>query len=212
MLVGLGGIGVLLAEVLSAVLSVVLFALFPLGLYVGREGTVKGFLQYIGLKRPPRESYRYALGLALVSLIISGLVYYSIGLWDVLAGPQSVSGQIRQLGIPVTAALVIVVRAVVATGLAEEIFFRGFLGPQFAKVVGFRAGNAIQALVFGAVHGFLLVGIGVAAMAAVIITTGCIGYLLGHLNEFYGRGSIIPSWVAHAATNLVSFSLIAFVI
>ena len=200
------------AEILSAALSILLFSLFPLGLYVGREGTVKGFLYHLGLRRPPSESYLYALGLAVVSVVISGLVYYAVGLWDVLAGPQSVSGQIRELGIPVTAVLVIVIRAVFATGLAEEIFFRGFLGPQFAKVVGFRAGNLIQALVFGSVHGFLLIGIGVVSMAAVVVTTGCIGYLLGHLNEVYGRGSIIPSWTAHALTNLVSFSLIAFVI
>jgi hypothetical protein len=49
------------------------------------------------------------------------------------------------------------------------------------------------------------------ALAAIVVAmTGLVGWLLGYVNERVGNGSILPSWGAHGATNLIAYGVLAF--
>lgn len=101
--------------------------------------------------------------------------------------------------------------AVVQTSLCEEVVFRGLLGRTLIRSFGFGIGNAVQALAFGAVHGLLFgptLGWGVAV--ALTVFTGAIGWLFGLLNERLAGGSILPSWILHALSNVLAGCWAAF--
>ena len=90
----------------------------------------------------------------------------------------------------------------IATGLSEEILFRGFLGKRLIKKLGLNAGNFIQASVFGIIHGamfFAQTGIAVAVLLTVL--TGFLGWVMGYVNEKHAGGSIVPSWLFHGLSN-----------
>lgn len=73
--------------------------------------------------------------------------------------------------------------------------------------------NTIQALLFGLLHGvmfFLLVG--TVKTILIIIATGVIAWFMGYINEKYSNGSIIPSWIIHTISNLLSGVCAAFLI
>ena len=93
----------------------------------------------------------------------------------------------------------------IKTGLAEEIFFRGFLTKRLISKFEFKIGNIVQGLIFGLLHGILFFGIAGALGAIVIITlTGISGWLSGWINEKQSGGSIISSWLLHGIGNIIA--------
>lgn len=84
--------------------------------------------------------------------------------------------------------------------LGEEVFFRGFLGSWLFRRLGFRWGNLVQATMFLLPHLFLL-AVG-PQIWPVFIIQFCAGWAQGWLR--YKSGSILPGWLVHTATNLVS--------
>jgi len=100
--------------------------------------------------------------------------------------------------------------AVLKTAFAEELLFRGLIGKRAIAAFGFRTGNLVQALLFGAVHLLLLLipGASMAMVLGMVMFTGVAGWLCGWINEGPGRGSILPGWAAHAAANLTAYLMI----
>ena len=47
--------------------------------------------------------------------------------------------------------------AFLQTSLSEEIFFKGFLTKRFVNKFGFQIGNGLQSLLFGLMHGAMLI-------------------------------------------------------
>jgi len=83
-----------------------------------------------------------------------------------------------------------------------------FVGKRLINLIGFAYGNLIQAVLFGLIHGVLLVLVcgELAGVVAVVLLTGVMGYLVGYINEKKGNGSIVPGWVAHSLANVMSIS------
>lgn len=82
----------------------------------------------------------------------------------------------------------------IAAGLGEEIVFRGYLQRQFTALTGSAAaGIVIQAVVFGASHGYQ----GLKSMVLIAIY----GLLFGLLA--WWRRSLVPGMIAHAWTDIV---------
>lgn len=93
----------------------------------------------------------------------------------------------------------------VQTSLSEEILFRGFIGKRLNSKFGFAIGNSAQALLFGAVHAVMLYSsAGLFHSVVVMILAGFVGWSIGLLDEKLSAGSIIPYWVLHGLTNLIS--------
>ena len=107
----------------------------------------------------------------------------------------------------------ILIYAILKTGLAEEIVFRGFLLKRISNKFGFAAGNLIQSLLFGIMHGiFFFNTVGVAKAVLIILFTGTIGWVMGFINEKKAGGSILPSWFVHSSANIFSGICSAFLL
>ena len=71
--------------------------------------------------------------------------------------------------------------------------------------------NAIQALLFGLLHGVMFLPfVGIVKAVIIILFTTAIAWFMGYINEKKAGGSIIPSWIIHAAANLFSGICAAF--
>ena len=116
-------------------------------------------------------------------------------------------------GLGISALPAIIVYAVFNTALPEEILFRGFILKRIANKFGFAAGNTIQALIFGIVHGIMFFTVaGPVKALLIILFTGIIGWFMGYINEKKSDGSIIPSWIIHSIANIFSSLCSAFLL
>ena len=110
----------------------------------------------------------------------------------------------RFMGAGLLAVVPILLYAFIQTGLAEELFFRGFLAKRLCASFGFSRGNTIQALVFGLLHLLLFINyLPVLSLVAITVLTGINGWIMGWLNEQAAGGSVIPSWMLHSLANLL---------
>ena len=94
----------------------------------------------------------------------------------------------------------------IRTGLSEEILFRGFILKRIQNKFGFIAGNVIQALAFGLMHGvpFGLATHNIGVTVLLTLLPGALGFYMGWLNEKKFSGSIIPSWLVHSIVNTIT--------
>ena len=202
-------------ELLSAILQILVFALIPFLVYLIKTRSVKGFLDYIGLKPSNSRANMLALLVMLVIVIpLLTLIFLSEDFKAIMINPESVTGKIRQMGLGVEAIVTIMIAAILKTSLSEEIFFRGFVAKRLIAVTNFRTGNLIQALIFGIMHTllFMLITNNVLFLTVIFIFPTAGAYLSVYLNEKMANGSIIPGWIAHASANLVSYFVVAFII
>ena len=110
----------------------------------------------------------------------------------------------RFMGAGLLAVVPILLYAFIQTGLAEELFFRGFLAKRLCASFGFSLGNAIQATVFALLHLLLFINyLPVLSLVAITLLTGINGWIMGWLNEQAAGGSVIPSWMLHSLANLL---------
>lgn len=195
---------ILVSQCLSAVLQTLLLAGVPFLWYAVSQRRVSGFFAWLGLRPADRTPVKamacILLGLALATLLPYWYLYRS--------GSLTYSGftvdAFRQTGWSLQTVLVILVWALVQTSLSEEIFFRGFLCKRFSGRWGWRAGSALQAVLFGAIHLPAVWGRGVLPALVIFLLTGGIGFALGWLSLRRAEGSILYGWCIHAAVNLLS--------
>lgn len=188
--------------VMNAVVQAILLGLIPFGWWLATARSKASFFQWIGIKKPQvADGARFWL-----FFVGSTAVFCGIGL---ILVPLLVNGESTAVaqfaGKGFSALVPALLFAFVQTGLGEEVFFRGFLGKRLGERFGFRTGNFLQALLFGLLHGVMFVGeSGVLAAMAITILTGTIGGLMGYMNEELAQGSIVPSWLMHGISNLLS--------
>lgn len=188
------------------VLSVIPFLWWSIRRFVLSKDT-SSFFKWIGLKKPVIFYKKKFITYTVIALLVA--ISMSIILDPLLQNEvQLANEQFRSKGIE--ALIPAIIFSFFATGLPEEIFFRGFLGNRLSKKFGFLFGNTIQAILFGLLHGVVLISsLGVNVSLLVIIFTGTLGWLMGYVNE-QADGSIIPSWCIHGVSNLYAAFLIMF--
>jgi membrane protease YdiL (CAAX protease family) len=192
----------------SAVSQVILFSLIPFIWWLITARKKENFFRWLGLKSPDfEEKKKFGLFFLLTFLLMS---ISGLGISTLFAGNDSIAtSQFSGLGL--SGLIPVILFAFVQTGLSEEILFRGFIGKRAGNAWGFKAGNALQASLFGLLHGVLLApsaGIGPAIIATVF--SGTVGALMGYMNEKLAKGSIVPSWILHALANVLSSGLMLF--
>jgi len=180
----------------------------PLALAVLLEAFFLGAVYfYAGVKRaatirqlgflPPEGNRPYLLALGawivgIVILIAWGLITEIIGI-DLFKIPAPASELVDYSGIQLMFSIIVI-------GLfgpfCEEIFFRGFALPVFARRYGLWGGILISAALFSAFH------FSIGALVPIFI----FGIVLAWL--YVRTGSIYPSMVAHAVQNIVATLLV----
>lgn len=182
------------------ILAAAVYALF---------GKRRGFRRYIGMT----PTTATAAGAAMLWGIVPALVLVAFpGIRAMAGGDNSVVGSIAAGGLTPVIALTLAIKALLQTSLSEELLFRGLIGKRLINRFGFAVGNGAQAVLFGLVH-LLLLLIPQASpplVLAMVVITGIGGWVNGWLNERLGNGSIVPGWIAHGLTNLISYLSIAY--
>lgn len=203
-------------EIISAVLQILVFTLIPFIVYLITRRKVKGFFEYIGFKATTKKALFLALATSLIFLA-GGifLIFVSEQVREVMINPPSITGKLREMGFhPVTVVILIVI-AWFKTSLSEEILFRGFIAKRLVNWLGFQTGNILQAAIFALLHLLLFLALSKASVLFLLFIfafSGTAGYIVEYINEKYGKGSIIPGWIAHALGNTISYSVVAFLI
>jgi membrane protease YdiL (CAAX protease family) len=205
----------LLFVLLSAVLQLLVFAAVPFITYLVTRRRARGFFAYVGLVAPTARSLGAAAAVAVLFTGVMLILFRNGPLHAVAIAPNTVAGRLRALGPSASAFAILAIYAVLQTSLTEELLFRGFLAKRLIAHLGFPVGNGLQAVLFGLMHLLLFAGPGARTfdwtLAAILVTmTGLVGWLFGYVNERVGNGSILPSWGAHGATNLLAYSILAF--
>ena len=148
---------------------------------------------------PVQRVSQKQLGIALACWVAVSLASLRIAssVWGALATS-------RFIGAGLLAVVPILLYAFIQTGLAEELFFRGFLAKRLCASFGFSNGNAIQAIVFGLLHLLLFINyLPVLSLIAITVLSGINGWIMGWLNEQAAGGSVLPSWMLHSLANLL---------
>ncbi len=197
-----------ISKVISSVVQIVLFSLVPLIWWLITARKECSFFKWIGLKKPEDEKHKtllWIIGVSAAFLVLSVAILYF------LKGVETATSDFSGLGAAAIPA--IIVYAILNTALPEEILFRGFLLKRISSKFGFAAGNTIQAVLFGLLHGIMFFSaVGVFKALIVIVFTGGIGWCMGYTNEKTAGGSILPSWCIHAIANIFSGVCSAFLL
>jgi membrane protease YdiL (CAAX protease family) len=193
-------------SIVNALIQVIIFAIIPFLYWAIAFRKHERFIRWIGLKKVKFYNKTKAFILSVVSfsvLVSSGLILLSvIDDKTMIANPQFASIGIQSI-------LLILIFAIIQTGLSEEIFFRGFLLKVFSGWWGFGVGNVIQALLFGLLHGVILfTSLNTLFVILIITFSALAGWMMGYVNEKLGNGSILPSWIIHSLMNICSSLLL----
>jgi len=197
----------------SAITQILVFALTPFLLFVIKNKSAKGFLNYIGLKKPTKKANLLALLIIfLLAIPLLLLTTTNEEFKSIMTNPQSTTGNIKQMGIGLETIITILIAAILRTSLSEEIFFRGFLAKRLIALTNFQTGNFLQALIFGIIHTlfFLPITHNALFLLVIFIFPAMSAYFQTYLNEQYANGSIIPGWIAHGTANLIAYSFVLF--
>lgn len=194
-----------IGKILSSVLQIFLFAIIPFVWWLITARKKQKFAQWIGLKKI-EGGRKTAAAITLVSaafLLLGVLTLYTV------RNIETAASEFAGLGIAALPAVIIY--AAFNTALPEELLFRGFLLKRLANKFGFGIANAIQALVFGLLHGVMFFPLAGAVKAVLIIVfTSAVAWFMGYVNEKKSNGSIIPSWIIHTVSNLFAGICAAF--
>ena len=197
----------------SALQQVAVFCLIPFIGFLIHKRKLKGFWDYIGLKRSNSKAnwLGFFLGFGIAAPILIFL-NFSPAFKAVLTDPNTVTGAVRALGFGTEAIVTIIMFAIFKTAFAEEVLFRGFLAKRLIAVTNFKTGNVIQALIFGVIHFllFLMITKNWIFLTFILLVPTIAAYIKVYLNEKMANGSILPGWIAHATGNVLAYSVVGF--
>jgi membrane protease YdiL (CAAX protease family) len=156
----------------------------------------------LGTVRPRADVVLGALfGVGLFAAITMGVFPVVRFLWELIAGhpPSPISQPVVPADPGPAQVAVGVIAVVVAAPLGEELFFRGLIFGSLRRRFGFWLAGAISSAVFAIVH----------VQPPLVILMFFVGLGLAFIYDW--RGSLASSIAAHAAFNLIGFSLILLV-
>jgi membrane protease YdiL (CAAX protease family) len=203
-------------DLISAIIQVVAFTLIPFLFFLFRKDKSVSFFRYLGFYKPTGKSILLVIVVVLLSVSsMIGLALTNDDIRQAMLSPHTVTGEFRAMGLSLTSVTSLLIMALIKTSLAEEILFRGFIGKQLINKLGFRAGNLLQAAIFGLLHlllFWLLTKTTIVPLIIITVFSTLMGWIIGYIKEKYASGSIIPGWVAHGLGNTISYFVLAFVI
>lgn len=198
-------------EVQRAITQIIGLCLLPFIVWIIRNIRHKSspisFLQYVGLRKITiLDKRKFTLG-----ILAALMVGFSMSLvLDPMLPDDFQLANSRYMHQGIDALLPALIFSFLATGLPEEVLFRGFIGKQLSKRFGFLVGNTIQAFIFGLLHGCMLYGrLGFIFPTLLLLYTGTLGWLMGYINK-QANDSILASWILHGVFNTYAVLLIMF--
>lgn len=193
---------------LSAVIQLLLFTIIPFVWWLIKARRQERFFSWLGLRHiviKDKRAFVVSFFMSFILLLVPGLIFILT-----LADRSNIAAT-QFAGKGISAVLQVLIHAFIQTGLSEEILFRGFLAKRLIKHLRFTAGNTIQALLFGLLHGLMLFSYaGLLSAVAVTLITATAGWMMGYINEKQSGGSIISSWLLHALGNMTVAILMMF--
>ena len=129
----------LLSSAISAFVQLGLFLVIPFAWWAFTARRSVGFASWIGLRRPTWDGRRARLGVAILAWVVIGAASTAL--------LQSLSGDVpaaRFVGRGLGGVVPVLLFAIVQTSLAEEIFFRGFLGKRVIARWGFAPATSLR--------------------------------------------------------------------
>jgi uncharacterized protein len=202
-------------EIIGTLLQVLVFTLIPFLVFVIKYKKLKGFFNYIGLKKSTaKANYLAALACLLFAAPPLILVFVSSNFRELMLAPESITGSFHRMGFSVSSVTLLFVIALLKTAFAEEILFRGFIAKRLIALMGYKKGNLIQALLFGLIHTALFAAITsyIPFLILIFLLPSVGSYISVYLNEKVGNGSIIPGWISHSLANIISYSVVGFLL
>ena len=199
--------GMFVNEFIGALVQLLLFSLIPFIFWLIFGRKKENFFQWIGLKKIKHQGKPWVTLCAIVAA--TGLY---IGITTAVLGflPEGVTTAGSDFaGKGFIAFPAVLAYGFIRTGLSEEVVFRGFLLKRFAEKFGFVAGNTIQAVLFGLMHGvpFGLATHNIPVAIVMTLLPGAFGWFQGWMNEKRCGGSIVPSWLLHGTINVIVAAL-----
>lgn len=202
----------LMNHLIGAMIQVILFSLVPLIFYLIKHKKIKGFFDFIGIKKINESWVLKSIIISLIAGIFSlfPLIYIKTtgGFNSGLLATNSFMNKEFGLGL----ILEIFIYAFIRTAMSEEILFRGFIAKRLMNRLGFVKGNLIHSFIFGIIHGIVFIQYGILAVIISILLPSIIGYIFTWNNEKNCNGSIISSWLIHGISNVIGPILIMFII
>lgn len=207
----------IISSISTTVVNLIVFSFIPVIWWFFRHRKETGFFKWIGFYKPQLKSKWWIL-------LIFAVLYYFFYNYDFtqlvdaktleyIENSSSVSAN-TYAGIGAAAILPAFIENFLANGMAEEIFYRGFLCKRLCKKTGVVPGIILQAVLFGLMHNVLYVAagleVGVWYHILTFVFTGTGALLLGCLNEKIYNGSIIPGILLHGLGNFIASMLVAF--
>lgn len=138
-------------KLINSIIQIVLFAMIPFiwWLISGRkEGS---FFEWIGLKRVKNIRQKKTI----IWVLITALCFFGLSIFIIRLLKDTKTATSAFSGAGMAAIPAILIYAVLNTALPEELLFRGFMLKRIANKFGFAAGNLVQSIVFGLMHGVM---------------------------------------------------------
>ena len=194
-------------KIINSLLEIILFSLLPFLFWYFSARKQERFTDWIGLKKI-KGAKKTALAIIIVTTFY---LLISLILLNSLKNIENATTEFQ--GLRFAALPAIFIYAVFNTSFPEEVLFRGFILKRLASKLGFTKANFIQGILFGLLHGVMFFPlVGNLKSILIILMTGFIALAMGYINEKLSGGSIIPSWIIHAISNLIAGLYAAFYI
>lgn len=194
-------------KIINSLLEIILFSLLPFLFWYFSARKQERFTEWIGLKKI-KGAKKTALAIIIVTTFY---LLISLILLNSLKNIENATTEFQ--GLRFAALPAIFIYAVFNTAFPEEILFRGFILKRLANKLGFTKANFIQGILFGLLHGVMFFPlVGNLKSILIILLTSLIALSMGYVNEKISGGSIIPSWIIHAISNLIAGLYAAFYI
>lgn len=190
-------------EGINVLINIALFSIIPFLWYVLSKKGARGFFRYLGIYIPHNldvvGSIKIILPIYLITLTMNILVIAT-------GNSQRSTGGVEQnvwwfflIGLFLYG---------LKTGIAEEIFFRGFIAKRSYPQFGFFKGNLVQASIFALPHVVIHGPASPLDIAVRIVNAFMLGYAFGYIVEKKSSGSILPVMTAHTIINILNSSIL----
>lgn len=197
----------LINEFIGVIFNILLFSIIPFGWHLIKGKSSKGFLNSIGIYKPQKINY-----FSIIFIITT--IYLMTLLNNILVIKLGYSGRsiVDTQGFTSLTFFLYLLLYGLKTGIAEEIFFRGFVAKKLIKKFGFASGNVVQAVVFALPHFVIQGSASLVDFFVRIINAFLLGYTFGYVMDKKSNGCIIPVMISHIIINMISSLILSIIL